>query len=316
MLKFKPKYYECGGEPMRAIVVTGYGGVDQLEVRNVPEPTVGPGEVKVQVVASSVNPIDWKLRSGAYRQIKPLEFPAILGRDASGEVVAVGTGVRSIRVGERVLGLVNGAYSEVVVDKEDAWAAVPASMDLVDAGALPLVTLTGTQLIEDAVRPRSGEVLLVTGAVGSVGRSAVLAARTLGARVIAGVRRSQQREATRLNVDLVALDDDAAIARLPQLDSIADTVGGQTIQKLLGKVKPGGVIGSVLGQPPGAQERGLVVRAYSVHPDGARLAKLAQAVVDGKLVIPIAKRFPLAMIREAQTLAEKGAGGKVVLLVR
>jgi NADPH:quinone reductase-like Zn-dependent oxidoreductase len=300
---------------MRAIVVTGYGGVDKLEARNVPEPSVGPGEVKVRVTASSVNPVDWKLRSGVYRQTRPLEFPAILGRDASGEVVAVGAGVRSIRVGEKVLGLVNRAYAEYVVDQEEAWGEVPASMDPVDAGALPLVTLTGTQLIEEAVRPRSGEVVLVTGAVGSVGRSAVFAARTLGARVLAGVRRLQQEEAAKLSVDVVALDDDSAIARLPQLDSIADTIGGQAIQKLLGKVKTGGVIGSVLGEPPGAKERGLVVRPYRVHPEGRRLAELARAVAEGKLVIPIAKKLPLAQIREAQTLVEKGAGGKVVLLV-
>jgi NADPH:quinone reductase-like Zn-dependent oxidoreductase len=301
---------------MRAIVVTCYGDVDKLEVRDVPEPSAGPGEVKVRVTASSVNPIDWKLRSGVYRQMRPLEFPAILGRDASGEVVAVGMGVRSIRVGEKVLGLVNRAYAEYVVDKEETWAEVPASMDPVDAGALPLVTLTGTQLIEEAVRPRSGEVVLVTGAVGNVGRSAVLAARTLGARVLAGVRGSQQQEAAKLSVEVVALDDDSAIARLPQLDSIADTVGGQTIQKLIGKVKTGGVIGSVLGEPPGAKERGLVVRAYGVHPDGRRLAALARAVAEGKLVIPIARKFPLVEIREAQTLAQSGPGGKVVLLVR
>jgi NADPH:quinone reductase-like Zn-dependent oxidoreductase len=89
---------------MRAIVVTGYGDVDKLELREVPEPSAGPGEVKVRVAASSVNPIEWKLRSGIYRQTRPLEFPAILGRDASSEVVAVETGVRSIRVGEKVLG--------------------------------------------------------------------------------------------------------------------------------------------------------------------------------------------------------------------
>jgi NADPH:quinone reductase-like Zn-dependent oxidoreductase len=301
---------------MRAIVVTGYGGVDKLEVRSVMEPNAGPGEVKVRVTASSVNPIDWKLRSGVYRQTRPLEFPAILGRDASGEVVAVGTGVSSIRVGEKVLGLVSHAYAEYVVDKEEAWAEMPASMDPVTAGALPLVTLTGTQLIEEAVRARSGEVVLVTGAVGSVGRCAVFAARALGARVFAGVRRSQEEQAAKLNVDVVALDDDSAIARLPQLDSIADTVGGQTLQKLLAKLKSGGVIGSVLGEPPGAKERRFVVRAYGVHPDGRRLAELARNVAEGKLVIPIVKKFALVEIREAQTLAERGPGGKVVLLVR
>jgi len=301
---------------MRAIVLEGYGGVHELELREVPEPDAGPGQVKVRVTASSINPIDWKLRSGLYRQFRPLEFPAILGRDVSGEVVAVGPGVASVRVGEKVLGLVNRGYAEYVVDQEAVWAAVPAGMDLVDAAALPLVTLTGAQLIEEAVRPHKGDAVLVTGALGSVGRAAVFAARATGARVFAGVRRSQLPGASELDVEAVALDDDAALARLPQLDSIADTVGGQTIQKLLGKVKGGGVIGSVLGETPGAKDHGLVVRAHGAHPDGRRLTELARAVADGKLVIPIARRLPLAQIREAQTLAEKGAGGKVVLVVR
>jgi len=156
----------------------------------------------------------------------------------------------------------------------------------------------------------------VTGALGGVGRSAVHAARALGARVFAGVRRSQLADASGLGVEALALDDDAAVAGLPKLDSIADTVGGPTIQKLLDKVKAGGTIGSVVGETPGAKDRGLVVRAFGAHPDGRRLTQLARAVAEGKLVIPIAKRFPLAQIREAQTLAEKGAGGKVVLLVR
>jgi NADPH:quinone reductase-like Zn-dependent oxidoreductase len=300
---------------MRAILLTDYGTVDKLELREVPEPQAGAGEVKVRVAASSVNPIDWKIRSGAYAQTPHLTAPIILGRDASGEVVAVGAGVRSCRVGAKVIGLVNQAYAEYVVDKEEAWAEVPASMDLVDAAALPLVVLTGTQLIEDALKPRRGELVLITGALGGVGRSAVFAARAGGAKVIAGVRRAQKQEAARIGSDVVAIDDDAEIERLPQLDSIADTVGGQTLQKLLAKVKTGGTVASVLGEPPGAKARGLDVRAYRVHPDRIRLAQLAQAVAEGSLVIPIAQRLPLAQIREAQTLAERGAGGKVVLLI-
>jgi NADPH:quinone reductase-like Zn-dependent oxidoreductase len=300
---------------MRAIVVTGYGGVDKLELRDVPEPSFGAGEVKVRVRASSVNPVDWKLRSGVYRETRPLQFPTILGRDASGEVVGVGDGVRSIRVGDRVLGLVNKAHAELVVDKEEAWAPVPDSLDLHASAALPLVTLTGTQLIEEAVKPSSGDVILVTGALGSVGRSAVFAAHVLGARVLAGVRSSQLSAAAALEAEAVAIDDDSAIARLPQLDSIADTVGGATLQKLLSKVKAGGVVGSVLGEPPGAKERGLSTRPYMVHPDRRRLAQLAQANAEGKLVIPIVKRFPMAEIREAQTFSQRGAGGKVLLLI-
>lgn len=300
---------------MRAIVVTGYGDVDKLELRDVPEPSFGAGEVKVRVRASSVNPIDWKLRSGVYRETRPLQFPTILGRDASGEVVGVGEGVRSTRVGDRVLGLVNKAHAQFVVDKEEAWAPVPDSLDLLESAALPLVTLTGTQLIEEAVRPGTGDIVLVTGALGSVGRSAVFAAQVLGARVLAGVRSSQLSAAAALKVEAVAIDDDSAIARLPQLDSIADTIGGATLQKLLGKVKPGGVVGSVLGEPAGATQHGLNARPHMVHPDRRRLAELAKANAEGQLVIPIVKRFPMAEIREAQTFAQKGAGGKVLLLV-
>ena len=300
---------------MRAVLLTGYGGVDRLELSDAPEPVAAAGELKVRMTASSVNPIDVKLRSGALRQWVPLELPAVLGRDACGEVVAAGPGTRAFQTGAKVLGLVNRAYAEFVVAREEAWAELPGSLDPVDAAALPLVVLTGTQLIEEAVRPRPGEVVLITGAVGSVGRAAVFAARARGAEVVAGVRRRQKDEAGKLDVDVVALDDDAELEQLPRVDAIADTVGGETIAKLLRKVKTGGTIGTVLGEPPGAKELGLAVRAHLVHPDSGQLVALAQAVAQGELVIPIAQRLPLSQIREAHTLVEKGAGGKIVLRI-
>jgi NADPH:quinone reductase-like Zn-dependent oxidoreductase len=300
---------------MRAVLLSGYGGVEKLELGSVPEPAAGPGEIKVRVAASSVNPIDWKLRSGSYRQRSPPELPAILGRDASGEVVEAGPGVSAFRPGAKVLGLVNRAYAEYVVAQQDAWAELPGSLDLIDAAALPLVILTGSELIDEAVRPRPGEVVLVTGAVGSVGRAAVFAARSRGAEVLAGVRGAQKEEARKLGVDVLALDDDKEVERLPRIDAIADTVGGETLQKLLRKVKPGGTIGTVLGEPPGAKERGLAVHAHLTHPDSKRLATLAAAVAAGALTIPIARRMPLEEIREAHTLAERGAGGKIVLRI-
>ena len=101
--------------------------------------------------------------------------------------------------------------------------------------------LAGAQLVEEATKPRKGELLLVTGALGAVGRSAVYAAKKLGVRVIAGVRKKQKAEAEKLGVEqVVALDDDAEIARLPQLDAVADTVGGDTVEKLLPKIRKGG----------------------------------------------------------------------------
>jgi len=299
---------------MKAITIDAYGDVEMLALKDCPDPKAGPNEIKVRMAGASINPVDWKLRSGVLSAVMPLAFPAILGRDASGEVVEVGPGVKRFKIGDRVMGLVNGAYAEFVVAPTEAWAAVPAKMDLADAAALPLALLTGAQLIEDAVKPRAGDLVLVTGAVGSVGRVAVFVAKALGAQVWAGVRSSQRAEAMKLGADgVVALDSDAEIARLPLLDAVADTVGGTTLAKLFGRLKPRATIGSVVGEPAGAKERGLVVRGAMTHPDPERLGALGQAVADGKLVIPIVNRFPLAQAREAQALAERHAGGKVIL---
>jgi NADPH:quinone reductase-like Zn-dependent oxidoreductase len=299
---------------MKAVVLVGFGGVDQLELREVPEPKTGPGEVKVRVVATSINPIDWKLREGAKRPGLAPELPAILGRDASGEVVEVGSGATRFRPGARVVGLVMGGYAERVVAKEEAWAEVPEGLNLIDAAALPLVTLTGSQLVEEGLAPRPSDTILVTGALGSVGRTAVFVAKRRGVRVWVGVRGSQKVAAGALGVDgVVALDDEMDCRRLPTLDGIADTIGASVTERLLDKVRPGGVVASVTSDPKGAEERGLKVHHQWAHPDPERLATLVRAVAEGALVIPIAKRFPLAQIREAQQFAEKGAGGKVVV---
>lgn len=299
---------------MKAVVLIAYGDVDQLELREVPDPKVEAGQIKVRMAGASINPVDWKQRSGAIAKYMSLDLPAILGRDASGEVVEVGPGVTTFKVGDRVLGRVGRSYAELVAGPVEDWAEIPSKMDLVDAGALPLILLTGAQLVEETVNVAKGDLLLVTGATGSVGRAAVFAAKARGAKVYAGVRHKHKAEAAKLGADfVVALDDDRELADIPRLDAIADTVGGDTIQKLYAKVKPGGTVGGVVGEPAGARERGLVARGMLTHSDPKRLAELAQAVADGKLVIPIAKRFPLAQAGAAQKFAEAGAGGKVVL---
>ena len=301
---------------MKAVVLPEYGEASRLELRDIAEPTPGPNEIKVRVAAASLNPIDWKLRGGAYKAYSKLELPAVLGRDVSGEVVAVGPGVTSPRVGARVVGLVNRGYAEYVVAPLDAWAEVPAGLDLVDAAALPLVLLTGAQLAEQATDVRAGQTVLVTGATGGVGRAAVFAAKKRGAIVYAGVRGIHEVAAAKLGVHaVVAIDDDREIDKLPMLDALADTVGGPTTQKLLAKLKPGARIGSVLGEPAGAKERGFDVHAFGVKPDAKRLGELVADVAVGELVIPISKRFPLAEAAQAHALAEKGGVGKVLLVV-
>jgi NADPH:quinone reductase-like Zn-dependent oxidoreductase len=300
---------------MKAIVLTAYGDVDKLELRDLPDPHVEHDAIVVRTAAASINPIDWKMRSGAAKDRFPTEFPAILGRDASGTVVRVGSGVTSFVVGDHVMGLVHASYAELVTAPATSWARVPRGLDLIEAGALPLVLLTGAQLIEEAVNPAKRDVVLVTGAIGSVGRAAVYGAKARGARVWAGVRGSQRAEAAKLGVEgIVALDDDQSIAQLPPLDAVADTVNGGTVARLYGKLKPGGTIGSVLGEPAGARERGMVVHAFMTRPDASMLARYALAVAERKLVIPVSKRFPLARAGEAQRFAETGhPGGKVVL---
>jgi len=300
---------------MKAVVLAAYGDVDKLVLRDVPDPEPGPSEVKVKVAAASINPVDWKLRSGALRSFMPLELPAILGRDVSGTVTGVGSGVTAFKPGDEVLGLVHHGYAEYVVEGQEGFARIPDGLDMRKAAALPLVVLTGAQLVEEATRPAKGEIVLVTGAVGGVGRAAVYAARKLGARVIAGVRKKQKDEARELGAEqVVALDDEAEMARLPQLDAVADTVGGETTEKLLPKIRKGGSIGSVVGEPAGAKGRELRVKAMLAHPDSKRLRELAEAVGRGDLEIPVEKTFPLAQAGQAQKIAEKGGVGKILLV--
>jgi NADPH:quinone reductase-like Zn-dependent oxidoreductase len=301
---------------MKAVLLRGYGDVSQLSYEDVPEPLAAAGEVLVKTIAVSINPIDWKLRRGDLKEMMPLEFPTILGRDLSGEVVALGEGVEGLKVGERVFGLVNRSYAEYVVCKPVDLARTPENLDGIDAAALPLVLLTGSQVIEVGVRPRPGEIILITGAIGGVGRTAVHVAKQHGAHVIAGVRSSQRAEAEGLGADrVIALDDEKEIAALPELDAVADMVGHETIDRILLRIKKNGVLATVLGAPPSAEGRDLRVVSIWAQPDSVRLEELGREVARGLFSIPISKRFELSQIREAQQLAEKGGIGKIVLIV-
>src|SRR4051794_32024217 len=298
---------------MKALIATAYGDVENLTLTEMAEPKVGPDDVKIRVHAASINPIDWKLLSGHARMLMELEFPAILGRDAAGEVLEVGANVKTLRAGDRVLGLAWSTFAERAAAPVTAWAKVPSGLEMNDAAALPLVALTGAQLV-DAVKPRPGLSVLVTGAVGGVGRAAVFVAKSAGATVWAGVRSEQQGAAQALGADrVVAIDDQTAIAGLPTFDAICATGGGPTIATLLPHLKRGGTLASTLGEPAGAKEHGANVVAIMTHPDAARLAELATAAAEKRFVIPVQRRFPLAQGPDAFRLARQG-GGKVLLL--
>ncbi len=301
---------------MKAVVLHEYGGPNKLKYEDVPDPVAGEGQVLVRVTASSVNPIDYKMRSGAAKDRFPLELPTILGRDISGIVREVGKGVNGFKPGDKVMALGNKAYAELAVVAAKDLALVPEKLDLVKAGALPLVTQTGEQLITRGTKIQSGQTVLVSGAVGSVGRSAVWTAKKAGAVVIAGVRKTQLKEAVALGADQVlALDDDGAMEKLGFVDAVADTVGGETAQGLLGKVKQGGVFASVLGVPENAKMHPtLKIDAIQTAPDAGTLRTMAEDVAAERLVIPIDRMVSLAEAGQAQAAAEKGAKGKILLL--
>jgi NADPH:quinone reductase-like Zn-dependent oxidoreductase len=301
---------------MRAVVLHEYGGPDKLKYEVVPDPVAGRGEVLVRVAATSVNPIDYKMRSGEAKQLFPLELPAILGRDLSGIVREVGERVSGFAPGDKVMAFATKTYAELVVVKATDLALVPEKLDLVHAAALPLVTGTGEQLITRGTKIQAGQTVLVSGAVGSVGRSAVWAAKKAGAVVIAGVRKTQLKEAEALKADQVlALDDKAAMDKLGFIDAVADTVGGETANLLLAKVKQGGIFASVLGPPSDAKMHPTVkVEPVQAVPDAKTLRTLAEDLVAGEFSIPIDSMMPLAEAGEAQAAAAKGGIGKILLL--
>jgi NADPH:quinone reductase-like Zn-dependent oxidoreductase len=302
---------------MKAIVIHGYGSPEVLKYEDYPDPVPGPGDVLVKVAASSVNPFDFKVRSGAMKDFIPLTFPAILGIDVSGTIESVGLGVTTFAPGDKVFAVGSQAYAARCVVKAAVLVKIPVGADLAEMAALPTVTTTGGQLASLALDGRSDATVLVTGAVGNVGRSAVYTAKSRGARIVAGVLQRQFTKAQAIGADLVvALDDAQAVEALEPVDAVADTVGGQTADAVIKKVKAGGVFASVLGSPSTAASYPKVqLKPMVVTPDPVLLLEMAEAVQNGAFSIPLGQKFALADAAKAHAAAEKGSAGKILLLV-
>jgi len=244
-----------------------------------------------------------------------MQFPSLIGIDFAGTVIMIGPGVEDFAVGDNVFAMADNAYAELCVIKAAVLAKVPKGLDMIQAAALPLVTVTGNQLLL-ATETSVGQTVLVLGAAGSVGRSAVFTAKQRGAKVIAGVLGKQMEEAKTIGADqVIATDDEVAIANLAPLDAIADTVGGKSAAKLMHKVKPTGVFAAVNGVPQNAADYPAVkiAKVFSKF-DRKTLESMAEAVRDGELVIPIREKLPLSEAVAAQSAVEKGVTGKVLLM--
>jgi NADPH:quinone reductase-like Zn-dependent oxidoreductase len=246
----------------------------------------------------------------------PLELPAILGYDYSGVVRSVGKGVEGYAEGDKVFGRASKTYAELLLGDLAGLSKLPKGLDPIEAAALPVVLNTGDQLITQAGKVQPGQTVLITGALGSVGRTAVWVAKKLGAHVIAGVRGSQKTAAEEFGADaLLALDSRQEMDSLGLVDVVADTIGGVVGDALMAKVKPGGTYASVVGPPPNAKlHPGVKVEAFSSHPNAASMRSLAEDIANGKFKIPVDRKMPLADAAKAHAEAEKGGIGKVLLL--
>lgn len=301
---------------MKAVVLHEYGGPSKLKYEDFDDPQIGPDEVLVRVQAVSINPVDWKMRSGAAKERFPVTFPGVLGRDVAGVVRAVGSEVKGFQEGDRVFALAHATYAELCAVKATELALIPEGMDMTVAATVPLVALTGDQLIHRGAEAQAGQTIFLSGALGSVGRMAMYAALEAGVKVIAGVRKKQIEEALSLGaVAAIDVSDEEDMAKVGILDAVADTIGGQIGSMLLGKVKPGGKFGTVVGPPPNAALHPTVqVNAFMATPNPQTVVHYAEAIRDGKLKLPLDRVLPLADAAEGHAVAEKGGiGGKVVL---
>jgi NADPH:quinone reductase-like Zn-dependent oxidoreductase len=297
---------------MRAVQYAQFGGPEVLQVVDVPEPHAGPSQVRVSVRAVGINPVDWKLRNGAFGG----DLPRGTGAEAAGVVDELGDGVTGLSKGDQVFGPAASAAAEFAVMSH--FAVIPASLDFIGAAALPIAVETATRCI-DLLGLAEGQTLLINGASGAVGLAAVQCARGRGARVIgSGGPRSQER-LREFGAEPVLYGDGMAErvrALAPHgVDRAIDMAlsgGIATLVELAGG--PDNVI--AIADYAGAQEHG--VRFTGGGSDSAwhALDDVVALIDAGRFSLPVAHVFPLSQIGAAQQLSEDGhAGGKIVVTV-
>lgn len=298
---------------MRAALLKAYGDVDQLVIAETPKPEPGPGEVLIKIEASAVNPFDLILRQGFMAQYIPLPLPAVLGGDAAGVIADLGAGVTRFAVGDRVVADFTangrGAHAEYGVVPATSVAKLPAALSFEEGAALVKAGLTGRQTV-DALGVKAGGRVLVSGALGAVGRAAIQYLKAIGAQPVAGVRPERLNEARDLAGEAVDITVSPAAATFDYAISAAAPVA----EHLIGHVRDGGRVASIVPVPKDANADGRVMIHELYHrTDAATLDAVLDAAARGLLVIPIAEVFPLEQIGAAQSAVAAGAQGKVVL---
>lgn len=307
---------------MKAVLLTGHGGPENLHVGDAPDPVAAPGEVVVDVHAASVNAADYKVRLGSYDS--KLQFPYILGRDFSGVVSALGAGVSDFAVGDVVFGVLDagkeGAYAEKLAIKAAIIARKPDGLSHAEAAAMALISITAEWALEDTAKLQRGETILITGGAGGVASFAIQLAKHIGATVIT--------TASAANLDYVrGLGADRAIdyraedfgKTVSGCDVVFDTVGGDVRPGCYTVLKPGGRMVWVAPAPAGFQAPRSDVQTLrpAVARDRAHLQRMVQLLEAGAVKPPPIKLYSMADAAEAHRISEsRHLRGKLVLQMR
>ena len=312
---------------MRAVVQQQFGGVDVLQVEQVPRPAPLPTEVLVRVSAAGVNPVDWKTRAGDGMAGVLGQPPFILGWDVSGVVEAVGYGVTRFAPGDEVFGMPwfprqAGAYAEYVTGPSRQFARKPVEVDHVTAAALPLAGLTAWHAVVDTAGVGPGDRVLVHAAAGGVGHLAVQLAARLGAHVIATAGAANHDYVRGLGAaEVIDYRQTRFEERVADIDVVVDLAGDgadRTSTRSLAVLRPGGLLLAVPGCTPELQQagerRGVRVTGLLVEPDATALEQLGRLVAAGELHVTVARTLPLEGVAAAHTAGETNhTRGKLVL---
>ena len=306
---------------MKAAYIEQNGGPEVFKYGDLPDPTAGPGEVVIDIVAATVNAADWKVRAGSYAQLK---FPYILGRDFSGLVSAVGDGVQDLRIGDAVFGVCDtgqeGAYAEKIAIKAAIIAKKPEGLAHIDAAALALTGITALSAVEEMIKLQPKETILIQGGAGGVASFAIQLAKHIGARVITTASASNHDYLRRLGADEIIDYHTTDFTRaMTPCDAVFDTVGGDVALKSFAVLKPGGRAAFIASGPkaPTPERSDVASLRPPVRRARAPLERIAELVRVGAIRVPEIKLYRLSEAGDAHRLSEsRHLRGKLVFQVR
>lgn len=308
---------------MKAIRIHQFGGPEVLKLEEVPRPEPGADEVLIKVFATSVNPVDWKIRKGLRKEKFPTKFPLIPGWDVSGEIEEVGSDIKIFRKGDEVYSRPdltrNGTYAEYVVVKADLVGLKPKSIDHEKAAAVPLAGLTAWQGLFDHGGLQAGQKVLIHAASGGVGTFAVQFAKWKGAYVIGTTSAENIEFVKQLGADeVIDYKKEKFEDKLKDIDLVFDTIGGATQRRSLKVLKNDGRLITTL-KPENQEEaktKNIHIEGYTAQSYPEELEQIAHLIDAGKVMPVVTVILPLEKAAEAQKISEEGhTRGKIVLKV-